>query len=103
MKKTRIYISGKITGDPNWREKFLKAEKELLELHPHLIDAEIFNPAKVKLPEFATWNEAIEIDLMFLKNADYIYMLPDWGDSRGACIERGYATALDIMVIEAAL
>lgn len=103
MKKIRIYISGKITGDPNWREKFLKAEKKLLELHPHLIDAEIFNPARVELPEFATWDEIMKIDLMFLSDADYVYMLPDWSDSRGACIERGYATALNIAVIEAAL
>lgn len=28
MLKIKIYIAGKITGDPNYKEKFAKMEKE---------------------------------------------------------------------------
>ena len=34
-----------------------------------------------------------------LDKADAIYMLEDWQESRGACVEYGYALAKDMIVL----
>ena len=81
----RVYIAGKITGDPNYREKFAKAEKELRDMGYTLI----MNPAV--LPEGFTWDDYMNITLAMLSACNTIYLIDGWEDSRGAQIEAGYA------------
>ena len=91
-----IYISGKITGDPNFREKFQKAEDFIRECYPN---QEVINPAKITLPECCGWEDYMDVCLMLLDKADTLYLLEDWQESRGAYVEYGYALAKDMIVL----
>lgn len=80
----KVYIAGKITGDPNYREKFAEAEKEL-KRRGYLV----MNPAV--LPEGFEWNEYMQITKAMLGVCDTIYLLHDWKESEGAIKERLWA------------
>ena len=83
----RIYISGKITGESNYKELFDEAEK-LLEEQGH----EVINPAKLDqiYPGFE-WEDYMQIDMALLRICDAVYMLKNWIHSKGATIEHEYA------------
>lgn len=93
----RIYISGPITNVLDYKEKFAKAEESLKERFP---GAEIINPTMIVLPESCTHEDYMRIDFMLLDLADAIYMLNGWDLSKGACMERGYALAKDMIILE---
>lgn len=81
----KVYIAGKISGDPNYREKFAKAEEEL-KAQGYIV----MNPAI--LPEGFTWDNYMNITIAMLSACDTIYLLEDWEDSQGAQIEAKIAT-----------
>lgn len=80
----KIYIAGKITGDPNYKEKFDIAATSL-ELQGHIV----LNPAE--LPEGMLPADYMRICSAMLDTADAIYLLKGWYSSSGASIERNYA------------
>lgn len=79
-----IYIAGKITGDPDYKEKFDIAATSL-EAQGHIV----LNPAE--LPEGMLPADYMRICYAMLDTADAIYLLKDWHSSSGASIERNYA------------
>lgn len=83
MDKKVIYISGPITGDPEYRKAFDKAEAELTAAGYIAL-----NPAK--LPEGMTPERYMRIDLAMLDAADAIYMLNRGEWSKGASLELSY-------------
>ena len=87
----KIFISGQITGDQNYKDKFAKKEEELKELG-YLV----MNPAV--LPEGLTWEEYMRITLAMLSVCDAILMLPDWEESEGAKVELEYAVGNNFKV-----
>ena len=91
--KRKVYIAGKITDDPNYREKFAKAEEELRDMGYELI----MNPAI--LPEGFTWEQYMSITLEMLGCCDTIYLLSDWRTSRGAVLEKNMAEAKGMTLI----
>lgn len=84
----KIFISGKITGDSNYKEKFNKIASKL-ESQGHIV----FNPSI--LPFGLTNEEYIKIGFSMLECCDSIFMLKDWKDSRGATLEYQYAKYCD--------
>lgn len=102
MCKTRIYLSGPISGVSDYMIRFAEAEKELTGKGYSVI-----NPAKVGnvLPEDMTYEEIVEIDIQLLEYADAIYLLRGWQSSRGANREYGYALGAgkDIMKQETSM
>lgn len=85
----KVYLSGKITGDTNYLEKFMDAQIRL-EGEGH----EVINPSMLSgvLPAGSSWGESMEVCLYGLIDlADAVVLLPDWKDSPGSCIELGYA------------
>ena len=88
MSKTRIYISGPISGTTDYMARFEKAEKDLSKNGYRVI-----NPAKLteSLPLNISYEEIMELDLLLLGKSDAIYMLKDWKDSNGAKLELNYA------------
>lgn len=76
----KVYIAGKITGDPYYRAKFAQAERALTAAG-HIV----LNPAV--LPEGMGKADYMRICLAMLDSADAIGLLHGWGSSPGARIE----------------
>lgn len=85
-----IYISGAITNDPNFREKFKAAEIDVR-------DAGYvpFNPAEFNADrnDGLTYDQMMQNCFKLMELCDGMYQLPDWENSKGALIEYGYALA----------
>lgn len=81
----RVYISGPIAGDKDYKKKFEKVEENLRDS-----GLEVVNPARL---DYAGLNREriLNLDLEFLKLCDTIYMLKGWEKSCGACMEYGFA------------
>jgi hypothetical protein len=95
MKKyEKIYICGKVTGDQNYRDKFLKEEKRLFS-HGY----EPVNPAAI-IPSNTEWAKAMRTALRAMLLCDGVSLLPDWKKSKGAKIEARLARELGMDVRE---
>lgn len=91
----RVYISGAITGNDNYKEDFARAEREL-----SAAGHEVINPVKLEdiLPQL-TYEEYMKLDLALLDVCDAVFMLNDWKKSLGANREYGYALAKGKMMM----
>lgn len=76
----KIYIAGKITGDPYYKAKFARAATDIADAGHTPI-----NPAMQ--PEGMSNADYMRISLAQLDSADAVAFLPDWEDSKGARIE----------------
>ena len=92
----RIYISGRITGNPDYKLQF-----ELTEQLLNKCDSvtSVVNPARLDLGEGATWEDYMKTDIVQLTSCDVICMLKGWRRSRGARLEYRIAKALGLKVI----
>ncbi len=92
-----VYISGKITGTTDYRERFALAEKAL-----KADGYKVLNPVKftAKLPEGSPWEEYMKLCVKQLMKADAIYMMKGWRKSKGATLERLIAGAVGIKIID---
>ena len=79
----KVYIAGKITGDPDYRQKFAAAAEEI-----ELDGCIALNPAT--LPEGLHKSEYMRLCIAMIDVADVVALLPDWTDSPGACVEKAY-------------
>ena len=113
----RIYIAGKITGDPNYREKF---KAGAYECETACFSARItplqWVMRKNKIMQFKTvcptkftllgrpltdyrWTVGMAVCLVKLLPCSFIYMLKDWQDSRGANVEHNVAKFLGKRIV----
>lgn len=83
----RVYICGKITGDPDFKKKFYLAEYNFTSL-----GFVVLNPAS--LPAGLEYEDYMEICLSMVTVCDILYLLPDWETSPGARRERTRALRL---------
>lgn len=79
----KIYIAGKITGDPDYRAKFADAQRQI-EAQGHIV----LNPAT--LPEGMKPKDYMRICFAMIDVADEVWFLPRWAESEGAAIEWRY-------------
>lgn len=78
-----VYLSGPITGVPNYWEAFEKAEDYLTSL-----GWAVLSPAKH--PQGLTNEQYMRIDFAMLDVADVVLFLPRWNYSEGARLEWQY-------------
>lgn len=88
----KVYISGGITKDFNYMEKFKNAEEKLAKMG-HIV----LNPTWIKAG--LSYEEHMHIDLAMIDVCDALYMLPDWKDSKGANVEINYANTKHKLII----
>lgn len=81
----KIYISGAISSDPDYKAKFAAAEAALVG-KGHLV----MNPAI--LPQGFTWEDYMTVALAMQSVCDATLFLPDWNESKGAKVEHFHAT-----------
>lgn len=113
----KIYISGRITGDPDYKEKFRHAENEIysslfslnhtpaewidrynrpMRFHP--VNPDSFRLFGKPLNCFP-WCVAMVVCLFHLVGCSNVYMLHKWQTSRGATIEYRVAKLLKKHII----
>ncbi len=83
MKRPKIYIAGKITGDPNYKEKIADVQKDL-EAEGYIV----LNPAV--LPQGLTSAEYMKICFAMIDTADAVAFIEGFVDSPGAMLELEY-------------
>jgi nucleoside 2-deoxyribosyltransferase len=93
MSYKRLYLAGKMTGDPDFKLKFDRAAETLTQ--GGFI---VMNPAILPQDGF-TWEQYIHVSSAMLDVCETVCFLPDWKDSRGACLEYGKAAALGLPII----
>ena len=89
----KVYISGRISGDPAYKEKFMKAETTLKGWGDTVI-----NPAW--LPKGLTPASYMRISIAAVEAADVLLLLPGWEQSKGAMIEKLYAEYIGVHTCE---
>lgn len=87
----KIYISGKITGNPKYKKQFAEAEFEL-----KARGYETVNPARLCdfMRESTTYSEYMRICFLLVEMCDAMFMIGDWRESKGAKAEFNFARAL---------
>lgn len=89
----KIYISGKITDEPNFKDIFCLAEMRLKnEGH------EILSPLAIANVHLS-YDEYLKIDFAMIEVCDAIYMLKNWKESNGAQLELKFAKSLKKKII----
>lgn len=83
----KLYLAGKITGDPNYKNKFGSAAGELRRL-----GYAVMNPAM--LPDGFDYDDYMHVCTSMIDTCDTVVLLPDWTDSYGAKFEYGHAAAM---------
>lgn len=91
----RLYIAGPITGCPDYRANFARAEMLLREKGYGTV-----NPAAMNRPVADAPREKImRLCRAELECCDAIYMLEGWGESEGARQEYGWAKELGMEAV----
>ena len=88
-----VFISGAITGIDGYRKIFSAAEQWLREQN-----CTVLNPA-VLPPSGMEWEAYLRITKAMLREADVVYVLPNWEHSRGVKEELDLAARLGKEVI----
>lgn len=81
--KTKIYIAGRVTGDPLAKKKFKEAEDAFSK--DHFV---VLSPAF--LPYGMTEHDYMRICLSIIDVVDVVVFLDDWKESEGAKVEHAY-------------
>ena len=94
-----VYLSGPISGNPDFREAFANAKKDLEEKGGVLV----INPAGlngVASDGVLGYEDYMSMDEDMICKADVLVLLPGWQNSPGCNRELGYAEALGKTVYE---
>ena len=92
----KIYIAGKITDYPEYKDKFNAAEESIRAAGDIAV-----NPAKLNdiLGDNFEHDEYMQVCYRLIDLCDGIFLLDNWHDSIGARLERAYATIKDKKII----
>jgi hypothetical protein len=91
-KYRKLYLSGKITGDPEYQLKFRDAAYALMRR-----GYGVCNPA-LRGSESLSWKENMKRVVALMLKCDGVALIPDWAESKGAGIEKDLALNVGIPV-----
>lgn len=95
--KTRIYLSGAISGVADYKDDFEKVETELCILGHNLI----INPSQLDVVIVnGEYEEYMDVCIKLIDMCDIVIMLPGWQKSAGANRELGYAMGKGKMIVD---
>lgn len=98
-----IYISGRISGNKNWKKDFELGEEQAVEELKKLGYEErtVVNPLRLedKLPAGSKYKDYMINDIFNLVECSMIYMLRGWWRSRGARLEWHIAKVLGLKIM----
>ena len=85
-----VYLSGKITDNPNYKSEFACAELFLVQMGYMVV-----NPARLdEVANNLTYEQYMQICYRLVDIADIIFMVSGWQKSKGANAELSYAKSL---------
>ena len=85
-----IYLSGRISGNENYKQDFALAEEFLKPLGFYVV-----NPAELdEVAEGLTYEQYMNICYRLIDISDIIFMVSGWQKSKGANAELSYAKSL---------
>lgn len=90
--KKKVYIAGKISGDPDYKNKFKKAAEGLERLGYIPL-----NPADH--PENMSAADYMRLSFAMIDISDAVYFLPDWVNSKGARVEFNYCVYIGKKIV----
>ena len=94
----KIYISGKITGLP------IKAVTKKFKETQNILESkgfQVVNPFELNKnikKSMPTWMDYMINDISYLFDCDAIYMIENWGQSKGSRIEYAIAKELNLKI-----
>lgn len=91
--RTKIYLAGRITGNPNYKAEFGVAERYYKD-RGYIV----MNPAR--LPDDMEYSDYARICAAMIDSADAVLLMPDWEMSPGARLEKAYADYIRKPVIQ---
>jgi len=94
----KYYLSGAITGYPNFKEYFEKHQKAIEAVVSETDD--VFNPASVAWDHDVAWETCMKYDICKLMYSDCLVLLPNWKKSRGAKLEVYLCRKLNIQIVK---
>ena len=95
----KVYISGPITGNPDYEDDFGRAWVYLNNKgHAPISPIDIGREIKMKMGREPTWEEYMREDIKALMDCDGIYMLDGWLSSDGAKLE--YQLSVEVVMVE---
>lgn len=91
-----VYISGAITGNKGYYQRFLNAEQKL-----KANGFEVVNPARIGkiLPKSFAHGDYMDIDIALMQKCDAIYMLRGWNTSIRSMNELSIAKERGLKII----
>lgn len=90
-----VFLSGPITGRPDYRAEFGAAEAWVRDRHPRAV---VWNPCFT--PQGRTYAFYMKRCVAALFGSAVVVLLPGWRQSPGACAEYALAKALGIPCVE---
>lgn len=96
MSQVKVYLSGPMTGLPNFNyDAFNAAAAQLRAAGFH-----VENPAENPHPECRSWQAYMRLAVAQLATCDRIVVLPGWSYCKGAKLEVAIGTALGMSVCD---
>lgn len=94
-KKERIYLSGAITNNPNYKKEFASSAKYFRKKGLRVI-----NPASYPTHKNWTWEDYMRRCIKLLSECTAIFMITEWKNSKGACLEHYIAEQLGLEIVD---